>query len=650
MWLSKLNHKIYFLISIICLPLISQAQTTVVGYEVIPTLEQKSFENQLRTASSSVGSNYDLKYHRCVWEVNPKVTYIKGNVTSYFVPVVTSVNQIEFDFANQLTIDSIIYHGNTVTFTQTSNDVLQIDLPSALPLAVLDSLTIFYQGIPPHADTTGFFRSTHKDSAIVWTLSEPFGAKNWWPCKQSLNDKVDSLDIIVHTPTPNKVGSNGILLSETTTGNTTIAHWKTKYPTTAYLIGIAVSNYAEYIDTIKLQNGNPLQVLNYVYTENIAQAKEQTKAIAGIIHLFDSLTIVYPFANEKYGHAQFNWGGGIEHQTMSFVNTFDYALMAHEAAHQWFGNHVTCASWEDIWLNEGFATYFEGLTVERYFPEKWTTWKEQMVEVIVKQPDGSVFCDDTTSSKRIFSGRLSYAKGAYLLHMLRYTLGDDVFFLSLKNYLNDSLLAGKYARTPNLISHFEKVSGKNLSAFFNQWYYGQGFPSYQVEWSQTAGELTITLNQTQSHGSVAFFEMPVELNFTGPSGDTTIIFNHSYSNQQFTATVNFPVTKVKFDPHLNILSSKNTIIEKQENKEEDNQVSVYPNPVKNVLTILSLNNANKVEYYEITDASGKLIYKSIRYTGGEKVIFFNTHNLNKGTYILKLHLQNGVNYKTFVKT
>lgn len=611
----------------------------------IPSMERKAHEGLFRSVLSGAANTYDLKYHRCVWTIDPAINYIKGTITSYFKPEVSSFNQIQFDLAPSFTVDSVKYNNNILTSTLYPSGILEITFPSVLPVNVLDSITIFYQGVPASSGFGSFNQSNHNGVPIVWTLSEPFGAKDWWPCKQDLNDKIDSIDIIVTVPQLNRVASNGILLSETVSGTDKIYHWKTKYPIAAYLIAIAVTDYAFYSDFVYLPS-DTIEVLNYVYPENLSTAISETPAISNIIKLYDSLTVPYPFADEKYGHAQFGWGGGMEHQTMSFMVHFGFALMAHECAHQWFGDHVTCGSWEDIWLNEGFATYFQGLTEERYFPGNWMNWKQNKINNITSAPDGSVRCDDTTSVNRIFNGRLSYDKGAYLLHMLRWKMGDSLFFLSLKNYLNDPALAGNYAKTPDLISHLEATSGLSLSGFFNDWYYNQGHPSYQIYVGQTGNVVNLTINQTQSHSSVSFFEMPVPVKFIGASKDTTIIFDHTFSGQIFSATIDFPIINSQFDPERWILSSNDTVISVKNLEMLSNEVFIYPNPFRNIISV-SFNLKVKTRILaEIFDVTGKKVYSKSEFAdSGRTLKSFDTGSLSSGIY--ELHITGSdLNYAT----
>jgi aminopeptidase N len=539
----------------------SQENLFTTQAEEIATMEMKANSSLLQSSLSLVPDNYDLKYHRFNWTADPAVNYIKGSVTSYFIPLTAGFNQMNFDMSLALNVDSVKYHNASLSFTHNANDLLQIALPSVIPVNTLDSIIVYYQGAPVGSGLGSFAKTTHGNTnvPVLWTLSESFGAKDWWPCKQKLNDKIDSIDVIVTTPSAYRAASNGLLVSETASGANKVYHWQSHYPIETYLVAIGITNYSVYHNRLPVSYADTLDVLNYVYPEDSATASSQTPDILNVIALYNSLVGPYPFANEKYGHCEFGWGGGMEHQTMSFVINFSHSLIAHECAHQWFGDKVTCGSWEDIWLNEGFATYMEGLTEQYLFPSTWTSWKSSKINSITSVSNGSVLCSDTTNENRIFSSRLSYDKGAYLLHMLRWKLGDAFFFQSLRNYLNDPLLAYGYAKTPDLKRHFENLSGQNLTKFFDQWYYKQGYPSYQLRWNQTGSNLIVKINQVQSDPSVSFFEMPVPVRFQAVGHDTTLVFNHTFSGQVFTATLNFTATTITFNPDLWILSKNNTV-------------------------------------------------------------------------------------------
>ncbi len=351
---------------------------------------------------------------------------------------------------------------------------------------------------------------------------------------------------------------------------------------------MAVTNYAAYTDTVYLSNGTHLPMLNYVYPENLASAQTGTADLVQVLEFYDSLFVTYPFYDEKYGHAQFGWGGGMEHQTMSFVVNFGWTLVAHELAHQWFGDMVTCGSWEDIWLNEGFATYLEALTREHFLsPADWYNWKSVTLNGITSQPGGSVKVSDTTTVNRIFDGRLSYSKGAYLLHMLRWKLGDEDFFQGLRNYLND--LKFGFAKTPDLKAHLEAASGMDLTEFFNDWYYGQGYPSYTVIWDQHGNNLLLKISQTTSHPSVDFFEMPVPILVSGEHGDTLVRLDNTENGQLFSVPVSFAVTSVQFDPDLWLISAGNTVEQGVLSATHDVAgnitASLYPNPVHDMVHV-----------------------------------------------------------------
>ena len=507
--------------------------------------------------------SYDLKYHRLEFTVDPAVRFISGAITSYFIPKSNDFDNIQFDLHVNMQVDSVLFHGTSLTWSHHSGQILEIPLNDTIGVGVLDSITVYYQGNPPN---TGFGSyATQKVCGgsydAMWTLSEPYGAKDWWPCKQSLSDKIDSVDIIITTPAEFTAVTNGLLLSSLHQGSDSVFHYRHTYPIPAYLIAIAVSEYEVYSDSIAVYGGGQLFMQNHLYPCQSATATSINSSTEDIMLLFTELFGPYPYPDEKYGHTQFGWGGGMEHTTNSFMGGFSHFLIAHELAHQWFGDQITCGSWQDIWLNEGFATYLEGMNYEHGIgPNSWPNWLNGKMNHVFSSTSGSVWVNDTTSVSRIFNSRLSYSKGALLLHMLRWTVGDSVFFSALNNYLLDPDLTYGYARTIDLQNHLESESGQDLDEFFDDWFYGQGWPTYGVRWYQDQCEwVRIRLNQSQSHGSVDFFEMAIPVQFNGSSQDSTVVFNHLYSGQRFDVQLPFTVTSVVFDPEIWILG-KDTVI------------------------------------------------------------------------------------------
>ncbi|MCB9283472.1 MAG: M1 family metallopeptidase [Lewinellaceae bacterium] len=642
---------VFFLLFSISLP----AQDGDIDKDVSTCREAKMHftDALLNLRGNEDSENFDLKYCRMDWTVAPPSPYIKGIVTSYFETVEDNFQALHFDLANALTVDSVLYHGQQVSANFVDPFVLKIDLPQALSSGVLDSVTIYYQGTPVSTGFGTYEAGLHNGWPIMWTLSEPYGSRDWWPCKQDLNDKIDSIDVYVRTSAggPSRAASNGVLVGEWWDGNYKVFHWKHRYPIPAYLVAIAVGDYAYYSDWVPHPDGD-IEVLNYVFPENLAQAQIQTQDIVEIMSFYNDISGRYPFADEKYGHAQFGWGGGMEHQTMSFMGGFNYSLQAHELAHQWFGDKVTCGSWADIWLNEGFATYWEALTRENLVsPQAWYDWKVYAINQVTSQPGGSVWVDDTTSVGRIFDGRLSYRKGATLLHMLRWILGDDDFFQACRNYLEDPNLAFGYAKTEDLQAHLEAVSGLDLTEFFADWFYGQGYPSYQLLWDYHNGKFFLIANQTTSHPSVSFFEMPLPIRLVGDTQDTLIRLEHTQNGQLFEVSLPWEVKAVNFDPDYWIVSAGNTVtmspIDSALNQGLEDQIAVRPNPGIDDLEVAIRGNRLWMDRVRIFDASGGLI--DDRATGHSISEKWDTANWPAGAYILFVQTSEGYAAKWWVK-
>ncbi len=568
---------------------------------------------QRQQQTNPLSNDYDLKYHRLEWSVDPKALYISGKITSYFTSLKDNFSVLNFDASSALVIDSVFHQGQKLNYAS-NNDVLTITLNSPLSSGQLDSVSVYYHGVPVKSGFDSFMIGTHGDNKDpeLWTLSEPYGAKDWWPCKQVLYDKIDSIDVIVTTPDLYRVAGNGLLVSEVQQGTDKVFHWKHRYPISSYLIAIAVTNFEQY--TNYFYNGkDSLPILNYVYPEELDLAKYLTPDIIPVMALYDSLFGAYPFAKEKYGHAHFGWRGGMEHQTMSFVADFSHALMAHELAHQWFGDKLTCSSWKDIWLNESFATFLTGLTYEHLSDAAtFLRWKNEKINNVISSPNGSVYVDDTTSVGRIFSGRLSYDKGAMVLHMLRWEMGDEPFFRAIKNYITDKTLTYNYVNTTNLKLHFEKVSGQNLDKFFTDWIYGQGYPSYHFRYVQKENnEMVINVRQTPSDPSVSFYQMDLPVLLKNKVKDTLIVLHNVQSDQNFTVPVGFKIDSLLFDPDKWILSGNNTI---EDISYTLKPFTVRPNPAKGSCIIYTntLNyNPDKVytvEFITVLGSISKRIY------------------------------------------
>lgn len=529
--------------------------------------EHASF-TELRS-TDALTSNYDINYHRLELTVDPAIREInKGMVCTYFKPLSPGFNTIYFDFRSNMTVDSVVYNENLLAHTFNSSISLKIDFPSILPVGILDSIKIYYKGEPVYdgfgSFATGLTPCTQSNYRnVMWTLSEPFGSKTWWPCKETLDDKADSLDMIVTCPSPYRVGSNGLLISETTANGKVTYFWKHRYAIPAYLVAFAVADYSVYTDKVPVPGspGDTINVLNYIYPCNLANAQGQTPLMTPMFQYFIEKFGPYPYEDEKYGHAQCGFGGGMEHSTMSFMGGFSKMLMGHELAHQWFGDKITCGTWNDIWLNEGFATYLEGLTCEQGLGDQtWINWKSGKINNVTSNNYGSTYVYDISSVSNIFNQRLVYNKGAMILHMLRWKFGDEDFFEGMLNYITDPELAYDYAVTSDFKEHMEAVSGTNLTEYLNDWLYGQGWPNYNVQWSvdNTCQKIYVTINQTHSAGLGTFFEMPVPIKFSNGSQNVTKVFHqNSPGDVSFVEQLDFVPTTATFDPDK-WLCAKNT--------------------------------------------------------------------------------------------
>ncbi|RKS97717.1 M1 family aminopeptidase [Chryseobacterium defluvii] len=628
--------KLYFLVLGVFVFHQFCAQNENIEKKGLMAKEMKSYANKMVAYNINPNTlNYDLQYQRMDVTLDPAVAAISGSVTSHFKPS-QNMSSIYFDLVNSLTVSQVKYHGTDLNFQQLATKEVKIDFPVSLQANVLDSLTIHYSGTPP-ATNGAFTNGTQGGTPVVATLSEPYGAQDWFPTKQSLNDKIERFDFKITTPSQYSVASNGKLMSETILpGGQKLTFWRTMYPMAAYLAALSITNFVKLTDTM----GNPpFPFINYVYPSTAADATSMANIdwTKQIMNTFETYFGPYPFRNEKYGHMQFMHGGGMEHQTMSSMGSWSKGLIAHELAHQWFGDKVTCGAWNDIWLNEGFATFGEHVANEKLIMSNadFMNYLAGQKDFVTSAPGGSTYVADSNLANvnTIFSSRLSYAKGGYIVRMIKWILGETVFYQALKDYHARPNLAYNYVRTADLNASLLQSTGKNFTEFFNDWVYGQGYPTYDIRWKQSANQITFKVSQTQSHASVSFFEMPLPVKVNGTGGEVAYFaLDNTSNNQYFTQTVTFPVASVQFNYEYQMLERNSTVTQDATLSTASADVesfALYPNPAKNELYIKGID---KQTDYTIHTADGRLVRKSV-YQPNKTI---NITELVPGTYIFSI--------------
>jgi aminopeptidase N len=615
--------------------------------------EKKAAAHKMNLMVNPNTANYDITYHKLEFTVDPTVASISGKVTTTFTAL-SDMNTITFDLFDSLIVSSVKKNGAVLTFSQPGTNELVINLPSTQIMGTIGTIEITYSGNPTASGFGSFTTTTHAGSPVLYTLSEPFGARDWWPCKQDLNDKIDSIDVYITAASEYVAVSNGVEPeAPIISGINKITHFHHSYPIPAYLIAIAVTNYQIYnqqggLGTVASPN---FPIINYMYPESATAQITSLAVTPTIINFFETKFGDYPFRSEKYGHCQFGWGGGMEHTTVSFMTantngSYSRGLIAHEMAHQWFGDKITCGTWKDIWLNEGFATYLASMVIENLSgAAAFISDKNSMINNITSTTNGAVYLTDTEALdvNRIFSSQFTYNKGAMVLEMLRFKLGDTAFFQGMKNYITDPLLAYKYAITPQFQAHMEAVYGSSLQEFFSDWIYNQGYPRYSITaYNSGVNEAKITINQTQSHASVSYFEMPVPVKLTGAGGVSQIyVLDNTQNGQEYTVAVPFTVTGIVFDPEKHLISKSNTATLATDAFEYENGIVVYPNPANDIINI-SLPSNIFLETVTITNILGQIVIES----ANEKI---NIASLANGVYDVKINTTAGQFHKKIIK-
>jgi aminopeptidase N len=428
--------------------------------------------------------SYDVTYYKLNLTISHEPKYLIGEITLSAESMIDDLISFFLDLSDILTVDSVKSDDDNLNFSHSEN-ILTIQTDHPYNLNEEFNFTVFYRGMPQTTGLGSFVFDTHNGMPSIWTLSEPYGASDWWPCKDTPADKADSADIWVTCASDLFAVSNGSLIETIDNRNGTYTYkWKSGYPIANYLISLAISEFTFYQQYFKYSPSDSMPVVHYIYPDVFPNVKDQLDKTILMLQIFSDHFGLYPFIKEKYGHASFG-RGGMEHQTISSMGAFNDGVISHELAHQWFGDKVTCKDWHHIWLNEGFATFGEGIYHEiAEGREEYNSFINSTMS-FAKNAEGSIYVQNINSISEIFNGPRSYAKGAIVLHMLRGITGDSLFFRILKNYLNDPVLAYGVATTDDFQRVAEEVNGNSLDYFFQEWIYGENYPHYYLKWNYT---------------------------------------------------------------------------------------------------------------------------------------------------------------------
>lgn len=538
-----------------------------------------------------------LKYDAKFWWLNLTVSHTSIQlgpswVLSRVEVTAPTLDTLVFELHSALTVDSVVVEGIRRTFIRRGHTV-RIPLSPQPVQGTLIEAIVYYRGTPPSGQNvaTGIFnrQSPSWGNQVTWTLTQPFYAHTWWPCKQILPDKADSVWTFLNVPSGTRAGAVGVLEGVDTLPSQRVRfRWKSRYPIAYYLVAFAVAEYVDYSFYAPIPGiSQPVLVQNYIYNnpQTLPYFKAQIDTTAALLREFSLRYGPYPFWKEKYVHMMAPFSGGMEHQTMTTQGFFTFTLTAHELGHQWFGDWVTCGSWQDIWLNEGFASYSEYIALQALgSPAEARDWLVQTHDDIVSGNRGSVWVPDTLSDSRIFDYRLTYEKGAYLLHMIRFRLSNDsLFFALLRTYL--AAHGGEVALRPDFQQTLEQATGQSWATFFQQWYYGEGHPIFSARWNEQGGNLWIELSQQGSWtASVPFFETPVEIRVTRQGrADTSIIVSQVQPVQSFSLPQIGTVTQVRLDPDYWIVRQVSSVTQDMSlefvGREEQLLLRVGPTPL-----------------------------------------------------------------------
>ncbi|TFF40399.1 M1 family metallopeptidase [Mucilaginibacter psychrotolerans] len=503
----------------------------------------------LSAQAQQPGAPIDVLHYKFALQLNDANNNIKGQATVQ-VKFLKTVNAFSLDLVKKKTngkgmlVSSVTEGGKALVFKQDSTSLV---ISTKVTTSSTHNYTIKYSGIP--ADGLIISTNNYKHRTFFGD-NWPNRAQNWLPCADHPSDKA-TVEFIVTAPAHYGVVANGLKLKEQTLpGNFKLTHWRENAPISTKVMVIGVADFA--IDHTGDVNGIP--VYTYVFPEDKGTGFKSYAVAKEILPFF--IKNVGPFSYEKLANVQSKTiFGGMENASCIFY--FEESvksptieeLMAHEIAHQWFGDAASEKTWPNLWLSEGFATYMTNLYLESKYGTKQLEQRllaDKATVFALEKTHFAAVVDTTINGDYMkLLNANSYQKGGWVLHMLRRKLGDELFWKGIRNYYTQ--YKDKNANTDDLCAVMEQVGGVDLKPFFKQWLYTAGHPALTIEKTYDKASKTLTLHIIQKQDTV--YEFPLEFTIDGKAG--IIRVTEKEMTMKFTAESG----DIVFDPNVNLLAT-----------------------------------------------------------------------------------------------
>jgi aminopeptidase N len=605
---------------------------------------------------SVASANLDVTYYHLDLDVDLVAHLVSGSVRTVGTVVNAPMSVLTLDLLDNMMVSGVTLGvaGPALGFTHAAN-ALNITLPAPVAPGGAVDVVVSYSGTPSSGGFGYFQFGIRAGDLYAWSLSEPYGARNWWPCKDHPSDKADSVRVTVTVPSLYRVGSQGILESETINGGNTTYDWVSHYPISSYLVSISIGQYVRHLGTYtrspaRAAELGPLSMPldHLVYDDGSSALPFGWGNVADVIDVFEDWFGPYPFENEKYGHSETTFGGGMEHQTMTSLGGNTVGLVAHELGHQWYGDEISPKTWPHLWLNEGFATYSEIL----YYQAREATYPGTAANLLVSRYNtaqgavGTLVLEDTTSVSNMFDFSRVYAKGAVVLNMLRFVVNNDAVFKTiLRDYAADPAVEYGVATTADFERVAETVSGLDLTTFFSQWATsGTGYPFYRsFDYWQPSGnggyDVWVTLEQFQTlpWSNVNTFETPIEIAVMTTGGQERFRVENNQREQVFHLNVAAEPLYVEIDPDSWILRSEILTGVSEKTPSLLAITALAPNPSRNTIAVQFTSGGTDRVEMEVFDVAGRRVLSrtagSVSGIGAQTI---DTSSLAAGVYFLRV--------------